>query len=342
MSRKLTLVAILVTMLGLLMACSRTAQPTADAQATIDAAVQATQSAGQNTQATIDASVQATVQAQASQQAAVDQAVQATLTAMPTPAYAEMSEEELAALIDEAVTAALEDYAATSTTVTQSTSDGTVTSEEATSTTTYVYEVYNEIAYAEELIAAYYEYYGAYAEEALVTLQAMEEDLSAISDSLNEIEAIMVQGAEAATAAIEQLNAAAAEAQATVAGIQAQAQTWQQQVQAAIGQREDKITSLPPTEISADSIGAINQAHDFLEAFKTALDDGKFSPEELNKVGQLAANAQASLKGTGDPQFQALAERIDGLTRNAARGEWNHARSGVGDFEKSMPPRRRR
>jgi len=339
MKTKILLSLTWLTALIILAACT---QPTAaNSQATIDAAVKATTEAGQNTQATIEAAVKATTQAQTEQQTSTDQAVQATLTAQPTPDYATLSEEELAALIDESVNQALTDYAAASAAVNQTTSDGTVTTDEAAAATTSVTTVTYEVAYAEELIQAYTEYYGAYAEEALVTMSAMEEDLAAISTSMNEVAAIMEQGAAAATAAIDQLNAAVSSAQTKATELQDKVKSAQEQVKNGIGQRENDLLNLQPNNIAANQIGAINQAHDFLEAFKSALGDGKFSPQELSNISQLAANARASLNKTGDPKLQKLGGSIEGLTRNAARGEWGQAKKGVRDFEGSLPARRR-
>lgn len=340
MKTRSAIICLLAAALLLLAACSRPTETT-DPQAAIDTAVQATVAAGENAQATVEAAVQATVQAQNAQASAVEQAVQATLTAQPTPNYAEMSEAELAALIDQAVNEALAAYSATSSTVTQSTSDGTVSDAEVATTTTAVTTVYYEVAYAEELIQAYYAYYGEYAEEALATLNAMEAELEAISTSLNEISAILTQGAAAATAAVDQLNAAVTSAQTQAAELQNKLQGFQEQVQTGLGQRETDLLNLPANDIANNEIGAINQAHDFLEAFKTALGDGKFSPAELEKIGQLAANARASLNQTGDPKLQKLGASIEGLTRNAARGEWGQAQRGARDFEGSLPARRR-
>ena len=330
---------LLITALLLLSACSQPSS--ANPEATIAAAVEATTTAGQNAQATVDAAVQATIQAQTAQQAAIEQAVQATLTVQPTPAYAEMSEAELAALIDQSVNQALAAYSATSSAVTQSTSDGTVSEAEVATTSTSITTVYYEIAYAEELIQAYYAYYGEYTEAALTTLNEMENELESISASLNEISAILTQGAASATAAINQLNAAVASAQTQAADLQTKVQGFQEQVKTGLGQRENDLLNLPATDLAQNEIGAINQAHDFLEAFKTALGDGKFSPAELNNIGQLAANARASLNQTGDPKLQKLGVSIEGLTRNAARGEWGQAQRGARDFEGSLPARRR-
>jgi chromosome segregation ATPase len=322
----------LLASLMLFTACGAPAN--ANPQATIDAAVKATTEAQKNIQATIAAAVKATSQAQTAQQPTAE-------PAQPTPDYASLSEEELAALIDQAVNQAITDYAAASTTVTQSTSDGTVIDDEAAATTTTVTNVTYEIAYADELIQAYEEYYGAYANEAIATMTAMEDDLAAITASLNEIAAITAQGAATATAAIDQLNAAVAQAQTKASEAQTKVQGLQEQVKNGIGKRENSALNLPANNIADNQIGAINQAHDFLDAFKGALGDGKFSPDELSNISQLAANARASLDKTGDPKLQKLGGSIKGLTRNAARGEWGKAKKGVGDFERSLPARRR-
>ncbi len=338
MKIKTPLMFIIATIM-LLAACSQPA--TTNPQATIDAAVKATTDAQQAEQARIDAAVKATTQAQSAQNSSIDQAVQATLSAQPTPNYSDMSAEELAAMIDEAVNKVVADYATTSAAVTQTTSDGTVTDAEATAAYTYAYEVSYEVAYAEELIQAYYDYYGAYADEALATMNSIEQDLAAMSTSINEIATIMDQGAASATAAIDQLNTAASQAQIKAGELQSKSQGLQEQVKTSLSTREEGLLNLPANNIADNQIGAINQANDFLDAFKGALGDGKFSPDELANIGQLAANAKASLDKTGDPKLQKLGGSIDSLTRNAARGEWGSARKGMGDFERSIPKRRK-
>ncbi len=338
MKIRLLVLFTIVASICLLSACGPSA---ANQQATIDAAVKGTAEAQQSSQATIEAAVKATSQAaQAAQNSDIEKSVQATISAQPTPDPG-MSEEELAALIEESVTKAMTDYASTSATVSTTTSDGTVTDEEASTTYNQAYNVYYEAAYAEELIQTYYEIYGAYADEALATMNAMEADLAAISDSMNEIAGIMEQGAETATAAINQVNDALNQAQSKADELQAKAKGLQDQVKSGLSQREDGVMGLKANDIANNQLGAINQANDFLEAFKSALGDGKFSPEELSSIGQLAANAKASLDRTGDPKLQRLGGSIDGLTRQAARGDWGNARKGLGDFERSVPKRRK-
>ena len=322
----------------MMLACSTSATP--DTQATVEAAVQATRNAEKNAAATVDAAVEATVtQVAGGNQSAIATAVQATLTAQPTPDYANLSEEELSAMIDTAVATAVADSEAASASTSSATSDGTVTDEEAAATSTTVYQTYYDVAYAQELIDAYDEYYGEYADAALESLNAMEDDLASISQSLEEIDATMTQGAETASAAIDKLNAAAANIQTKATEAQTKAKGLSEQVKTSLDQREADALKLKPTQIESDKIGALTQTHDFLDAFKGALADGKFSPTELTQISQLGANARASLLKTGDPQLAKLSSGIEGLTRNAARGELGSARRGVGDFEKSVPER---
>jgi len=338
MKIKLASLAIVVITLLMLGACSNPAP--VDTQATIDAAVQGTQQAGKNAQATIEMAVQATVtQVESANQSTIATAVQATLTAQPTPDYDTLSEEEFAALIDEAVNEALAEAEDASTATTQATSDGAISSDEVATTTDAIYQSYYAVAYAEELIAAYYEYYGAYADAALATLNEMEDDLQSISQSLDEISAIMAQGAETASTAIDQLNAAVDNIETKTTETQAKIQGWSEEIKTSLGQRENEILNLVPNQVEPDKISALTQTHDFLEAFKSALTDGKFSPAELSAIGQLSANARASLLSTGDQELAKLTEGIEMLTRNAARGEWNKARNGVGNFEHSLPER---
>lgn len=294
----------------------------------------------------LDEQVQTAIAGTAAFQTAVGGAVQATVSALPptptpgpTVEVYELTEEELAALIDEAVAEAMvaseEAYSATS----ESTADGTVSDDEVYDTVYYVYAAEAAVYYAEELIEYYFELYGEYASEALDLLYAIEEDLSAIATSLAEIEAILEQGAAAATAALEQLNAAAQNAQTQVAEVQANIQGWSEKVQASIQAREQQVLSVGPNEIAGDLNGAITQAYDFLDAVKLAMEDRKVSQGELSQIAQLATNAKASLGQFGGPGSHRIVSGIDGLTRQVARGEWPAARGGLSGFEASLPQR---
>ena len=297
----------------------------------------------------LNTQVQAAIAATATYQAAVDQAVQATIVALPptpTPGptvdYYTLTEEELAALIDEAVDEALAASQEASTATSQATSDGTVTGEETYATTTYVYDAEAAIYYAEELIAAYYDLYGDYASLAMDTLAAIEDDLSAIAASLDEMSAILEQGAEAASAAVAQLNAAVANLSTQAANVQANSQDWISQVQTSLQEREAQFFSMAPTEIASDRNGAILQLYTYLDTVKVAMGDNKISNGEMTQIAQLAANARASLQTQGGPGLQNVAASIDGMTRQLSRGEWPQARNGLGGFEASLPSRPRR
>jgi hypothetical protein len=325
--KKKSLVILLVLVISLA-ACSGGAEPTLSVDDQVMTAVAAT----------------ATAQAEFDN--AVDNAVAATVVAMPptpTPGptvdYYELSEEELATLIDEAVEEAVVATEASSAATTQATSDGTVTSEEVYETAEYVYDAEAAIYYADELIAAYYDLYGAYAEDILYLLTAVEEDLDALIYALEEVEDLLVQGVEVATAAIEQLNEAATSITTHVAESQADRDVFLEQVKSNLQDRENTFANMAPNEIAGDRNGTLNQLHDYLDAVKTSFGDRKIDKNEMFQIAQLGANAQASILANGGPQLQNFGGSIDGLTRQISRGEWPQASRDLGGFEASLPSR---
>ena len=290
--------------------------------------------------------VAATATAQAEFDNAVDNAVAATVVSMPptpTPGptvdYYELSEEELAILIDEAVEEAVIATEASSAATTQATSDGTMTSEEVYETAEYVYDAEAAIYYADELIAAYYDLYGAYAEDVLYLLTAVEEDLDALIYALEEVENLLVQGAEVATAAIEQLNEAATSITTHIAESKADRDQFLEQFKSNLQDRENTFANMAPNEIAGDRSGTLNQLHDYLDAVKTSFGDRKIDKNEMFQIAQLGANAQASILANGGPQLQNFGGSIDGLTRQISRGEWPQAGHDLGGFEASIPSR---
>ncbi len=282
--------------------------------------------------------VAATAIAEANFENAVAEAVQATVVAMPptptaqpAPDAYELSEEELAALIDEAVEEAVLASEASSQATTQSTSDGTLSEDE-------FYEM-AEYDYADDLIAAYYDLYGAYADDIVYLLTLMEEDLDELIYILEETEALLSTGLDAAMAGMEQLNEAALNLSVHIADSQADREQFLSQVQTKLQEREDKFANISPTEIASGLPDTITQLHDYVEAIKTSFADRKIDLNEMTQIAQLGANAQASIRANGSSQLEHFGGQIDGLTRQISRGEWSAANRNLGGFEASLPER---
>jgi hypothetical protein len=108
----------------------------------------------------VNIAIAGTQQAQAIAQATVNSSVltamPATPTAGPTVEYIALTEEELAALIDQAVADAIAATEQTTTAVTTTTSDDSVTSEEVVYVYDYYYYAEYYVEYAEELLNEYY------------------------------------------------------------------------------------------------------------------------------------------------------------------------------------------
>ena len=297
----------------------------------------------------IQTAIAETAMAEATFQAAVGQAVESTVIAMPpTPTpqptvdpYT-LTEEELAALIDASCEEAAVAYEEASTATAQATSDGAYTEDEIYDTIYYVYDAEAAIAYADELLYLYYDLYGLYASEALDLLYAVEDDLEELAYAMTEVEAILSQGAETASAAIEQIDTTLANAQVKAEEVRTKVQEHKDKLPAALAERENSFLNLAPTEIASDREGAILQAYTYLDSVKAAFEDRKISPDEMGQIAQLAANAKAGIDQGGGPLLQNFSGNIDGITRNISRGEWPTAQRNLGGFEASLPARPRR
>jgi hypothetical protein len=294
----------------------------------------------------VQTAIAQTAVSEATFQVAVDQAVAATVVAMPatpTPQPAvdpyTLAEEELAALIDssceDAVTASTEASSAN----TQATSDGTYTEDEIYNTIYHVYDAEAAIAYTEDLINMYYDLYGEYASETLDLLYAVEDDLNNLSTTMTEAEAILSQGAQTASAAIEQLNTTLETVQTKAGEMQSKAQEFKDKLPAVLDERESNFANLVPTEVASDRDGAVLQVYTYLDSIKTAFEDRKISSTEMEQIAQLATNAKASINQSSGPRLQGFSGNIDGITRNLSRGDWPSAQRDLGRFEASLPSR---
>jgi len=193
--------------------------------------------------------------------------------------------------------------------------------------------------YAEFLIDEYYAYYGEYADDAIALMLEMEEGLESIYTSVAAIEEILVQGSEAATAGLEQMNTAAQEAQANLEMVQGSIDGWMGLVEEGLNVRAENALNMEASEIASDLNGTINQMHDFLDAVKSGLLDNKISPDELMNISQLAANVQAGLSQYGTRRLQEKSANITSLTEQLARGQLPQAQLGVPEFERDLPER---
>ncbi len=289
-------------------------------------------------EAEVQTAIAATATAQATMQAAIEQAVAATVTAMPTPTplppeeYETVSEEELAAMIDEAVAEAIVASETTSDAASSAAADGSVSEDEVEELYAYAAEAEAAIYYAEALMDVYMEIYGIYGDEIEVLLQETIILLDSMNTLLVTVNDILVQGADAETllALADELAAAAQESQALL-------ETFLPQVEAVLQARETYYTSLTPQEVAGDRAEAIRQLHDYASAVQNALADNRLTAEEMLAIAQLGANAQASLQAAGGPRLQGLGPSLEAITRQLARGEWPQARSSLQGFEASLP-----
>lgn len=328
----------------LISSCGTDAAPAAtstpDVQATVNAAVAATTAAENAIEATVDNAVRATTGAATPYP---------TYTPYPTPIPVNvdvMTEEEIAAMVDQEVQEAIAASEQAAASTTQATSDDIVTAEE-------LAQLEQEIAYAnqqiDEAIALADQYLALYydlAEETIAILTEVEQVLSEaaavnaeIAQTLFEISTGLQQGYQAAQETIDLLESQALEIQDQIDIVREKSDGWFEKVQGELQRRTDLLGSLQPTQMAGDRQGAFNQAADYINSLKSALGDGKFSKGELDSILQMGVNASASLRNKGGIGADQFAGMIDGINRNVARGEMPQIRSGLGSLEMSLPRR---
>ncbi|MCA9936053.1 MAG: hypothetical protein H6662_06560 [Ardenticatenaceae bacterium] len=337
---------LLVLVIVLLAAC--TAQPqTGTAPTPVPTAVEV------NVQATIDTAVAATAAADANMNATIEAAVdsaleEATAAATPVPVdtttYVTMTEDELAAAIDQAVAEAVTATNTTGEAAANATADGAITTEEVQTIEVYVSGAEEAVALAEELIDLYYAQYGELATETLTLLVALEEDLSTLNTTLDTINGVLVGMNETLTAGMElseelyqALADSAAAAQTAVANAQIQSDAWQAAVETAVTNRQAAIAQISAQIVAADLPATLTQVQGYAETVRTAIADQNLSMSELQAIGQQSANAIASIQANGGPQLQNLAGSIESLTAVLAGGGLSQAQAALGNLESLIP-----
>jgi len=342
-------------------ACRQNTQAPVNTQATIDAAVAATSNAQIAMQATIDEAVNATATAQSieaqtlanAQATAVSEAnptptatpvvVATEATAATEDTVATMTEDELAAMIDEAVADAYATSATYSDAASASAADGTVTQEETQTTDVYYADSEEAIAYAEALMQEYYDLYGELAYEVIDELNQLESDMQALTDAIlllndtmTEIADLMEQGLAITEDVLAQLDSATQLITENVATAQAASEAWRTAYQSAQTARTDAMLSPPPTNVTADPAAALQSVASFAQLGQSAMADNKITPEELTALAQQGANATASLNATGNPKMQDLSGMINGVTGMLAAGDIPAAQANLSQLSMAM------
>lgn len=306
--------------------------------------------------ATVKAAVDATEAAKSSMQTAIEVSVAQTTTALPpailppTPTPVDgmtLSEEELAALIDQSVNEAITAYELAATTTSSATSDGTLTQEEIDAAAFAYAYADDEIEAAMALAATYLDLYYDLASETVVTLEAVEQDLSAMAevaltttDLLVEMGQSLAAGQEIRAEAITQLQDQAQTAAGQAQEIKDAAGTWNTGFKEDLESRTDKFSNIQPDQVAGDRRGSLQLATDYFNEVRSILQGGgRITTEQMTRIAQLGSNASNSLRGVGGPEMQNISERIDGMTRQISRGELPQARSGLGELERSIPRR---
>ncbi len=357
----ITLVSLAVLLLS--GACSA-ATPTPNVESTVAAAIGATGTAQARQQSTVNSAVAGTAAAAPSQTPLPTYtplpalptytplpttAPIPTLPPQPTPTPvvpANLSQQEMANSVDSSTQEAVYSAEQAAAYALMACSDGVITPQEALVLMNYALWATGEIDQAYALAEQYLSLYGELADESIALLKAIEQDLTAMSQSmttmtatLQEINKAAQQGQAVTQEMLKKLQTQAQTVTAKMTAAKTEAQNWSKKVQGELDKRAQGLAALKPTSLAADRAGAIKQLQDYIAGVKNALADGKFSKAELDQVLQLGVNAGASLKAAGGVGTAQLPDAIGTLNQQLARGQLPQAKSGLANLDSIAPKR---
>jgi hypothetical protein len=238
-----------------------------------------------------------------------------------------MSEEELTAMIDQAVTEAIVASGQSSTAASNVAADGTVSSEEVQTIEVYVAGAEEAIVLAEELIAIYYDLYGATAVQSVEDLQEIEQVLEEaaiaielLNTTLNEITSNLDQGIALAEETIQELETAAAAVNTQIETVQSQVNTWQETKDAI---HVDQLATVQAAGSSPQEI--LGTVFEFSAIGQQAIADNNLSPEEQAALAEAAATTAAVLNNANSPQLQALSAYVENASGHIGGGDLQQA-----------------
>ncbi|MBI9046330.1 MAG: hypothetical protein JEZ06_17690 [Anaerolineaceae bacterium] len=282
-------------------------------------------------QQTLDEAIEKAVEA-------TQQAVEEQATPVPTDEdYYKLTEEELTALIEEAVEAALEASAEVTVTTEDATLNESVSEEEVIYVSYAILYADEAIAYAESLVGIYYDIYGEYADYAVSALYEIESELESISNSLDSMEYLLYQGADAVNIALNELNAAAQEMEEKLTIAQEHTQQYLSEVHSDVENRRDDLMNLLPDKEASDRSQMIEMINGFAEEIKIGLGDGTLNRDEIQRISQAGINANAAIERFGGPQMKGWSDSITNLTRMAGEGNVPELQSGLKNFSVGLP-----
>jgi len=289
-------------------------------------------------QATVNAGIQATMQTEANMQATIDAAVSATVTASQVQAT-QLSEEEMANEIDQTVDEVVVLADNVVVTTAEIASDGTITYDEYAELEELLVDAAVLVDYAEYWIDTYYWLYGDLAEETLALLEELEDTLLLTEEYMDDILAILEMGSEAANQALNTLEQLSQNVDTATSQFEGKSDEWVSQVQTLLETRAANSLNVPANQIPADRAAAIAAALDYAQTVRGALADNVISSGELQNIAQLGANAVSGLQAQGGPALSNLADAINAMTTQAAKGQFFQVANGLGALEAAIPNR---
>lgn len=297
-------------------------------------------------EATIQAAIAATESVQNEVNDLISGSVSATLTAIPSPtpiSVDQLSEEEFASALEQSTDEAVSTADNATQYASSASDDGELTQEEIDELYYLYYASVDELEQALYLVDIYYDLYDELLATVITDLESIEGELQDILTAaedvlvyLEEFSDIISKGEQIAQEKIDQFRAFSTAISGYTSDISSNLPVWDQSRTDEFDRIADDALSTIPDAIADTKRGAVQIAREYLGEVKLAVGDGKFSMLELQSLSQLGANAAASLGQFGG-EFAAIPNIINGMTDSFARGQLPQINVEIGSLQRAIP-----
>jgi len=251
--------------------------------------------------------------------------------------YYTLTQEELIAMITTTVNEAVGAAEIVANECITSTTDGELTNEEVAAVQGYQVSADEALASAQKLTTAYMQIYGEYATEMLDAINQIDGDLAAMSTNLQEISSILAQGAQAATASVDQLNQAADLIRERINTALDMTGQLENMTPVVLAMQEENALNMASNLDADNRAQALEYTRDFSTALRQSMSDRKISPEELDRIAQLGAEARFALLKFDLGEEGGISTLLDQLVSLAARGEYPRIIPALDEFDQALP-----
>jgi hypothetical protein len=185
-------------------------------------------------------------------------------------------------------------------------------------------------------LLAFQEMYGWIVPQSAIKLATLQELITMLKQSLQEVNLDLEQGKELHLGTKGRFDDPYKGISTNAGLLQAQAQSWLVDLEKELSYSLITIKSIQPDNVPVDKIAVFQRASEYIDLVNQTLSSDSLTQEKVLMIIHLGANLAAGLKAHGGVSLQNLALSIDLISASIAQGEFGQAKQALDGFEKGL------